>query len=383
MTTDKYNQKDMHILLSRLNDIASSVMYAAEAGSLELVLERIAQVSRELVNAKYAALGVPNNEGGLRFFKVAGLSPEQISRIPHVPRGLGLLGAIMKERQTIRLRRMEDDPRAVGFPPNHPHMTSLLGVPIQAGHQLFGMLYLCDRADDEPFTEEDEWLVETLAGYAALAIAGSELREQENRVALLEERERISMELHDGVIQSLYAIGMHLDLMRSADNLDSANLSSTINDLNGVIEDIRDYIHNLKYSDSRERTLNECLQEIFSRLHVPKTLGFEIDAPDYPLPMMPVMLEAVCQITNEAISNAVRHAHASHIRVTGQVIDRSLQITVEDNGQGFDINQIANRNGLGLQNIRQRVRLHNGHVQLHSIPGKGTTLTITVPMRRA
>jgi signal transduction histidine kinase len=383
MNTDKYQQKDVNFVLDRLNDIASMVMYAAEAGSLERVLERIAEVSRELIQTKYAALGVPDVDGTMKVFKVVGLSPEEVSRIPHPPRGLGLLGAIIHERQTIRLERMADDPRSSGFPANHPPMTSLLGVPIQIGKQLFGMLYLTDRVDGQPFTEQDEILLETLAGYAALAIAGSELRERENRVSLLEERERISMELHDGVIQSLYAVGMHLDLMRVTGDLTTKNVSAAIDNLNQVIEDIRAYIHDLKYSSYDQKTLDEYLREMFNRLHVPKSLKIEIDAPDYHLPMMPAVFEAVCQIANEAVSNAVRHAKASQIKVSGAVIDHHLlQITVEDNGRGFDMKQIDNGAGLGLRNMRQRVRLHNGQLKISSAPDKGTKLVITVPMRR-
>src|SRR5215510_13301939 len=215
MNSDNHPRKnDTNAILAQLKDIASAVMYAAEAPKLEEVLERIAEVAKDLVNAKYAALGVPDDNGGLKFFKVAGMTPEQIARLDHLPHGKGLLGAIALERESIRLEKMQDDKRSAGFCKAHPQMTSLLGVPIQVGQQLFGILYLCDRIDGQPFSEQDEWLIETVAGYAALAIAGSQLREQQSRLTLLEERDRISMELHDGIIQSLYAMGMHLDILR-------------------------------------------------------------------------------------------------------------------------------------------------------------------------
>jgi transcriptional regulator with GAF, ATPase, and Fis domain len=144
MTTSDMNpEKDSTtLLLSRLNDIASAVMSAAEAGTLEQVLERIAYVAGELVNARYSALGIPDGNGGLKYFKVAGLSPEQIRHIGHLPVGHGLLGAIMQERTAVRLERMQDDHRSSGFCARHPSMTSLLGVPIQLGERLFGLLYL-------------------------------------------------------------------------------------------------------------------------------------------------------------------------------------------------------------------------------------------------
>ncbi len=381
MHSDKHPENtDTAILLSRLKDIASSIMDASNAGSLEQVLERIAQVSAELVHARYAALGVPDMNGGLRYFKVAGMTAEEVSHVAHLPRGRGLLGAIMSERKPIRLARMQDDPRSAGFCSGHPFMTSLLGVPIQVGDRLFGIFYLCDRMDGQPFSEHDEWLVETMAGYAALAIVGSELREQQSRVTLLEERERIGMELHDGVIQSLYAIGMHLELMRTAPNQASADLNVVVQNLNEVIEDIRRYILNLKASSFRQQSVYDSLNDIVARLHVPENARVEIEAPHTQPPFSPRVFEAICQMANEAISNALRHANASYVKITAGPKDDSFQIMVADDGQGFDLGKSHQHNGLGLHNLQQRARLHGGHVHIHTSPGHGTRISITIPL---
>lgn len=379
MASDSYHHNDAHNLLNSLKDIASAVMYAAEAGSLEQTLERIAQVSRELVRARYAALGVPDGRGGLKYFKVAGMTPEEIRQVGHLPAGRGLLGVIMNERQPLRLADMRSDPRAAGFCPRHPLMTALLGVPVQVGPQLFGILYLCDREDGQPFTEADQWLIETLAGYAALAIAGAQLSEQQARLKLLEERERIGMELHDGVIQSLYAIGMRLDLMRSDGVLHASDLQTVINDLNGVIEDIRRYILNLKAA--HYKTVYAGFRELVERLHVPRHIAVEINAPDQPPPFTPATFEAICQIANEALSNAVRHAHATRISISTQLDQNLFQIVIADDGQGFDLETVRHHNGLGLHNIQQRARLYGGQVNIETAPGRGTRLTITIPMR--
>jgi signal transduction histidine kinase len=379
MTTSDINpQKDStNLILNQLKDIASAVMSAAEAGSLEQVLERIAHVAGELVNARYAALGVPDGKGSLKYFKVAGMSPEQYSRIGHLPTGYGLLGAIMEERKAVRLERMQDDVRSAGFCSGHPSMTSLLGVPVQVGERLFGILYLCDRLDGQPFSEQDEWLVETIAGYAALAIAGSQLSEQQSRLTLLEERERIGLELHDGVIQSLYAIGMHIDL---AQDQAATDLKPAINDLNTVIEDIRHYILNLKASSQHQGTIYEGLHNILTRLHIPETVTIEIDAPDTPPPFTPYTFEAICQMANEAISNALRHANANTIKINSRLTNNAFQITITDDGQGFDPHDVSDHTGLGLQNLQQRALRHNGQVHIDSIPGRGTRVTISVPL---
>jgi signal transduction histidine kinase len=373
------NVPDHTTLLDSLQGIASAVMYAAEAGSLEQTLERIAQVAGQLVRARYAAVGVPDKRGGMKYFKVAGMTPEEIQRVGHLPVGRGLLGAIMHDRETLRLEDMHSDPRAVGFCPGHPDMTTLLGVPVQVGSQLFGALYLSDREDGQPFDDTDQQLVEALAGYAALAIAGAQLGEQQSKLTLLEERERIGMELHDGVIQSLYAIGMHLDLMRLNNNLHSGDLQPVINDLNSVIDDIRRYILNLKAG--HERTVYGSLRQMVDRLHIPRHITVEINAPDQPSPFMPATFEAICQIVNEAMSNAVRHAHASRITISTQADQNLFQIVVADDGQGFDLVDVRHHDGLGLHNIQQRARLYGGQVNIETAPGEGTRLTITLPVR--
>lgn len=380
MHCDKHTEMRMKNILGRLKEIASAVTQAAEAGSLEQVLENIAEVSRELVQARYAALGIPDGDGNLLYFKTAGITAEEAHQIGHLPRGTGLLGVIMRERKTLRLERMQDDERAAGFCEGHPAMTSLLGVPVQTGQRLFGMLYLCDRIDGQPFSEEDEWLIETMAGYAALAIAGTQLREQQKRLTLLEERERISMELHDGVIQSLYAIGMSLELARTGGSVQPSDLDKAVADLNTVIVDIRHYIMGLKARDQRQMTVNEYMRDMVGRLHIPQTLTVEIDASDDYPPFTALTFEAICQIVNEAISNAIRHSEASHLKISAHENKTAFHITIADDGKGFDLNGMNNDSGLGLRNIQQRALIYGGHVEIDTSPGQGTRLTITIPV---
>ncbi len=371
----------MNNLVNSLKSIASSVMFAAEAVEVEQVLERIAHISRELVNARYAALGVPDGVGGLRYFKVSGMSKEAIALVDHLPKGHGLIGAIMDERKTLRVKHMRDDPRSVGFCAHHPHMNSLLGVPIQVGQQLFGVLYLCDKHDDSDFTDEDAWLIETLAGYAALAISSTQLREQHIRLRMLEDRQRIGMELHDGVIQSLYAIGMHLDLLRLNTRIESDDLHLAIHGLNDVIDDIRRYILNLGRSTERQPTIREAIMSMLARLHAPEKLNVEVKAPNEVAPFSPAMFEGICLIVNEAISNAVRHAEASNLTIEVIVSDAEFIATIEDDGKGFDIQTIDQNTGLGLPNIRQRARFYAGRVKIDSSPGQGTTFSIIIPIK--
>src|SRR5262245_13665015 len=152
-------------------DALSEAVRAVTADlSLERVLRRLAEIAAHLVNARYAALGVPDGKGGLENFFVYGMTEKQISNMDHLPRGLGLLGLLLVRPESIRLEDMRQDERSAGFCEHHPRMTSFLGVPIMSKGQHLGNLYLCDRLDDQPFSENDERLVTLLAGHAAIAI---------------------------------------------------------------------------------------------------------------------------------------------------------------------------------------------------------------------
>ncbi|HEX2619843.1 MAG TPA: GAF domain-containing sensor histidine kinase, partial [Phototrophicaceae bacterium] len=260
-------------------------------------------------------------------------------------------------------------------------MDRFLGAPVQAGDQLFGMLYLCDPVNGQPFDEQDQWLVETIAGYAALAIAGSQIHEQQERLILLEERERISMELHDGVIQSLYAVGMHLELLRTTNQQPvDTGLRSAIQDLNMTIDDIRTYIMDLKRKNSAQRSVRDSLYDVILRLHIPSNIQLEIDAPDSSPLFNQKDFESICQIVNEAVSNAIRHAEATRIIISALQNERTLLISIKDNGQGFDLEKLSQHSGLGLRNMQQRARMHGGQLSLESNSGQGTRLLVSIPV---
>ncbi|MFN8376310.1 MAG: GAF domain-containing sensor histidine kinase [Anaerolineae bacterium] len=373
--------KDMTYILSSLKDIAEMVASAASAGTVEDVLQQIANVAQKVLNVRYAALGIPDGKGSLKYFKTVGVTDEEIAMISHYPHGHGLLGVIMHERETVRLEHIKDDPRSVGFPQHHPSMDRLLGVPIQTGQELFGMLYLCDRLDGDPFTEQDQWLVETFAGYAALAITGAQLSDQRSRLTLFEERERVAMELHDGIIQSLYAIGMQLQLARMNHTALDGELKEVVHNLDNVIEDIRSYILNLKVANYQQQTLYECLYDTVQRLRANDHVEIEIDAPDRIPPFTPPVMEAVCQIAQEALSNVLRHAQAKHVKIATAQGDHIFRMTIQDDGRGFDAQAVDHHEGLGLRNIQQRARIHGGKGFVHSTPGSGTRLMLQIPLK--
>jgi signal transduction histidine kinase len=379
MMSDETQKKDVTVILETLKTIAAAVVGAANADNLRAMLQRIAVVAQQLVQTRYAALGVPSEHGTMQYFEVAGMNEADVRRIPHPPVGRGLLGVIMHEREKLRLEHMRDDPRHVGFPQHHPQMESLLGVPIAASGKLFGMLYLTDRLDGQPFTEADEWLVESLAGYAALAISGKHLSEQNARLALLEERERVGMELHDGVIQSLYAIGMGLQLLRFSHPQLADAISESTRSIDQVIADIRRYILNLKAGEDDEpRTLRDRLADSLSRLYIPDALDVTITVPDAAGTFPPAVMDTICQIATEAVSNLIRHAGASAARIVIANDALGWRMVIADDGRGFDPD--ATTMGFGLRNMRQRAHLLGGEVVVESAPGEGTRIIVTMPV---
>jgi signal transduction histidine kinase len=167
-------------LEERLIALHQASLQLVEDISLETLLERIATVACKQAQAQYAALGVQGEDGNLKQFISVGMSPDQISRIPHLPIGRGLLGALMNTDQSIRIPDIHADPRSVGFPKNHPPMIPFLGVPILLGDTQLGQIYLTNKIGNAEFTADDEQIIQMLAAYAAVAIHNAHLYDDLN-----------------------------------------------------------------------------------------------------------------------------------------------------------------------------------------------------------
>jgi signal transduction histidine kinase len=164
----------------RLRALAGAAILLARGRTLDEVLQTLVDTAREVLQARYAALGVLDRTGtGLGRFLTSGLTPEQVARIGSPPRGRGILGVVIREARPIRVRDLGRDPRAHGFPPNHPPMRSFLGVPIRVGDRVFGNLYVTDKLGADEFTAEDEELAEWLAAQAAVALENARLYEEQ------------------------------------------------------------------------------------------------------------------------------------------------------------------------------------------------------------
>ena len=356
----------------------------AIAGELDSrkILQVVVDTARVLVNAQYAALGVPGRNGLLRRFVYSGMTPEEAAAMPHLPRGEGLLGVIIDEQTSIRLPEIAQDPRSAGFPEGHPLMTSFLGVPIVRAGETLGNLYLTNKMDGDCFTDSDETLIKMLAAHAAVAIQNANLYEEVERLAILEERSRIGMDLHDGVIQSIYAVGLTLESFRLElpdDSGDTAHLLETaISGLNDAIRDIRNFILDLRprrFSGDLSQGLARLVREFQANTMIPVTLTIAQQIDDLPTPSA----SAVFLTTQESLANIARHARASEVTLTLVRSDTAVTLVISDNGQGFDPLDDSRRVGHGLANMQARADGLGGSFKVNAAPGEGTTVTLRLP----
>ena len=223
----------------RLEALDAATVAISQELSLERVLQIIVDSVRPLAAARYAALGIPDELGAMERFITSGISDAERRAIGTPPRGHGLLGEVIRAGHALRVPDIGHSPLSVGFPPHHPPMHAFLGVPVRVEGRVIGNLYLTEKAGGEPFSEEDEQLVESFARHAGLAIHNARMHEELRQLAVLQERERIAQDLHDGSIQSLYAVSLALEdseeLMRSDPETAAQRIDHAIESIHGTI----------------------------------------------------------------------------------------------------------------------------------------------------
>ena len=231
---------------------------------LPIVLRRIVELAVELTNATYGALGVLGSSGSIEEFITVGVTNQERTAIGDPPVGHGVLGLLIRETKPIRLPRIGDHPDSYGFPANHPPMTSFLGAPVMAHSKVFGNIYLTDKRDAAEFDVDDEEALVVLAVQAGTAIENVSLHRANERLALLEDRERIAKELHDGVIQALFAVGMGLEgtSMVATDPQVAERINVAVEELDHVIRDLRNYIFGLRPGILADRELDTALRAV-------------------------------------------------------------------------------------------------------------------------
>lgn len=370
-----------HTGAEQLRRLLGAVVAVGSGLELSVVLERIVETAVELIGATYGALGVLDPSGThLVDFVTVGLTDEQRERIGELPRGHGILGLLIVEPVAIRLPDLAQHPDSYGFPPGHPPMTSFLGVPLFVRGEIYGNLYLTDKADGEEFTEVDEEMASGLAKAAAIAIDNARLHERARDLDLIRDRERIARDLHDTVIQRLFATGLSLQAAtRLIDQPDiRARVETAVDDLDETVREIRTSIFDLQRADVVERGPRRALLRLGEELTeaIGKPPSFRFDGPIDTV-LGPEEARHLLAVVREALSNVAHHAPSSKAMVAVTIAAGWLEVVVTDSGPGPGP---ARSSGRGLANLASRAEELGGTSLLEGAPGGGSRLHWRVPL---
>lgn len=358
--------------------MSDAVLAVAAQRSVDDVLQELVERARELAGARYAALGVPDGEGGFKRFLVAGMTDAEIAALGPLPRQHGMLGAMLAAAEPFLTHDIHEDPRFRGWwPSGHPDMRSFLGVPIIAGGQAIGAFYLTQKVDADVFDAEDQQLIELLAAHAAIAITNAKLLESSRELSRVSERNRLALELHDVVSQKLFSLVLTAEAAGTVLDADPGAAAAHVRRLQELareaLDELRALIFELRPPDLERDGLAGTLRKHVAALGAPVELSADPAAsagegdPD------------VLRIAQEALHNALRHAGAERIEVRLFEGDGCVVLTVADDGGGFDPGdpELRSRH-LGLTSMQERAQRLGGRLTIDSSDA-GTTVRLEVP----
>jgi signal transduction histidine kinase len=364
-----------------LKAVSDAVLALAAELSVDEVLQRLVESARELAGARFAALGIPDGEGGFRRFLVAGMSDELVAAMGPLPRTHGMLGAMLEAQGPYRTHDIHRHPRFRGWwPPEHPDMRSFLGVPIVAREGVIGAFYLTEKEGGAAFDDADQELIELLAAHAAIAITNARLYEHSRELSILSERNRLALELHDVVSQKLFSLNLTAEAAATLLDRDPAAARAQLVRLRELaretLAELRSLILGLRPADLQRDGLEGALRKEIAMLRRVHGVEVEFHAQGDGSDGGERDVE-VLRIANEALHNAVRHARAARVVVRLEATDAMLVVEVADDGVGFDPNRVELRSRhLGLTTMEERASELGGRIEIRSSPGAGTTVRL-------
>lgn len=355
---------------------------------LDTTLSRVVSAAIEITGARFGALGVLDEErAGLERFIHHGVNEDVVSRIGHLPRGRGLLGLLIEEPHPLRVEDIGSHPRAHGFPAGHPPMRTFLGVPIAISGEPWGNLYLTEKAGGVPFDEEDERNVVTLAGWAAVAIANARsvaaARLREAMAAAEHERRQWARELHDETLQGLAFLRFTLGAARDDPQRLGEIAPRMLEQIDLEIVNLRALISDLRPDSLDEIGVEAALESLAQRMGQRSDRArIEVETSRFGRERLKAPLEiAIYRVVQEAITNAIRHGGAELIKVRLRRSKGWVEVSVTDDGSGFDPDGVTP--GFGLQGMRERADLAGGELEIESGPRRGVTVRLRLPLVRA
>ena len=361
---------------AKLRRLLEAVLLLEADLTLPVLLRHLVEEACAMTGARYGALGVLDDDRtALAEFITVGVDAETERAIGHRPTGKGILGLLITDPRPLRLADIQSHPYSVGFPPGHPPMSSFLGVPVGSRGHVYGNLYLAEKVGWSEFTEDDEALAQALANAAGIAIENARLHQRVQEVAVFEDRDRIARDLHDAVIQRLFAVGLSLQaLVNAADATVGPRLMRAVADIDDTIRQIRSSIFDLTTPAEAAPGVRA---EVLALVHeLAEVTGFEVPVSfDGPVDAAvgPDVTEHLLFTVREALTNVARHAAATRASIRIAVSGDQCVVEVEDDGKGMGPGR---EGGLGVQNMRRRAEKLGGSLETAPGPGgHGTTLT--------
>ena len=366
-----------------LKAVSDAVLAVAAELSVDEVLQRLVHSARELAGARYAALGLPDGQGGFRTFLTSGMSDDLIASFGPLPRQHGVLGAMLATESSYRTGDIHEHPRFRGWwPDGHPDMRSFLGVPIVAPSGVIGAFYLTEKIGAPDFGGEDEELIELLAAHAAIAIANARLHEETRELSIVAERNRLALDLHDSVAQKLFGLLLTAEAARTLLERNSDEARDQVGKLRDLaqeaLDELRSLVFELRPADLERDGLCGALRKHVELVRRLGTHEIELVTP----PGITADAERdreLLRIAQEALQNSLKHAQAERVAVRLRTDDGRLTLVIEDDGVGFDPDDASSRSrSLGLTSMEERARRLGGRLVIRSSPGAGTTVSLEV-----
>jgi signal transduction histidine kinase len=367
-----------------LNAVDEAARAIAGVLDLESALQLIVERVRSLVGARYAALGIVGPDDRIQRFITSGVRHDQRTAIGPLPRGRGLLGLIIRKELSYRIPNIAAHPDSSGFPANHPPMTSFLGVPVTSRGRSVGNFYLTDKQGASEFTPADQRLVELFALHAGIAIDNARLHQQAADFAIIQERDRIGRDLHDGIIQSLYAVSLSLEdvpeMMVSSPAEAEGRVDAAIDSLQASIRELRNFIYGLRPETFDGADVPAGIAALGEQFRYNTLIDIDVDVdPTATRDVSPEHGAELLQLVRESLSNTARHAKARHLVVSLRREAEGSTLVIADDGVGFDALGPVAAGHQGLANMNARAQAVGATLRVESAKGEGTRIIVVLP----
>lgn len=368
---------------SLLNDIGSTLTASLE---LDEILNRTLALVMNYMKVEAGEIFLlEEDKQTLRMALHRGQAAEAFWNKNRLDVGEGLPGLAAKLGEPVLSENAAEDTRFVRSAVTKAGFRQLACIPLKASGNLVGVLSVATRGQS-PFDARDVQLLSAVSNWAGLAIENARLHANVRRLAVLEERERIGMDLHDGIIQSIYGVGLAMENIRhmlgEGETQAKDRVTHAIDDLNQVIRDIRSYILDLRPRQMNNENLMDGLKRLAAEYRAHTLASVTVNGTKAKLDSLPqghgMILFHICQ---EALANAAKHAAATSVSVNVWTTDERVIMEVRDNGKGFDPDKKSKSFGHGLANMQTRVRAAGGEVDISSAPGEGVTVLAWIPRK--